>query len=382
MPENADLYLPSCPGLYIHVPFCRKKCRYCTFYSVPSLDAIPDYIEALSLEMALYCGSFESFDTVYLGGGTPSVLSVNAVEEILTNIRKHFTVMPNSEITLEGNPQDLDMPMLTSLRDLGVNRLNIGVQSFSEDILSFLGRRHTADTARRALDNARRAGFTNIGIDLMYGIPGQDIRQWLATLDEALYHGPEHLSCYELTVETTTPLGKQLESGTISLPDEGLQAEFFINTSELLESSGYLHYEISNFAKDLTLLSRHNLKYWNHTPYLGLGPAAHSFVNNRRWWNHPSISRYIGDLDQGTPPVEATEHLTPDELKLEALYLGLRTRFGIDLAAFATAYGEDILSEKKDLIARLVDEGLVVVNRGRLLPTRRGMAVADALSLI
>lgn len=370
------------PGLYIHVPFCRSKCRYCTFYSVTSVDAIPDYIEALCREMEMYRGIFDTFDTVYLGGGTPSVLPLYAIEKILSEVQKHFTFTDDPEITLEGNPQDLDMQILTSLRDCGINRLNIGVQSFDDPILSFLGRRHTSATAESALSNARHAGFTNIGVDLMYGIPGQSIEQWFATLDHALRHTPEHLSCYELTIDANTPLGKQLEQGTISLPDEELQSDFFIKTSEHLEYAEYVHYEVSNFARILTLASRHNQKYWHHTPYLGLGPAAHSFLNNRRWWNHRSLSKYIDNLRQGETPVEDTEHLTSDELKLEALYLGLRTQSGIDLADFKTTYGEDILSEKKDIITGLVDAGLVIISQGRLCPTRRGMAVADSLSLI
>ena len=370
------------PGLYIHVPFCRSKCGYCTFYSVTSVDAIPDYVRALCKEMEMYHGLFDTFDTVYLGGGTPSVLPPRAIEEILTSIRKNFTLKPDSEITIEGNPQDLDIPMLTSLFECGINRLSIGVQSFNDDILSFLGRRHTAATARSVLDNARHAGFTNIGIDLMYGIPGQSIQQWFETLEEGLRSSPEHLSCYELTVDADTPLGKQHQSGIISLPDEELQSDFFLNTSETLEDAGYVHYEVSNFARDLKCSSRHNRKYWNHVPYLGLGPAAHSFLNNRRWWNHRSLPQYISDIRQGKTPVEETEHLTSDELKLEAFSLGLRTQSGINLSDFKTTYGADILSEKKDIIATLVDAGLVIVAFGRLYPTRHGMAVADSLSLI
>jgi oxygen-independent coproporphyrinogen-3 oxidase len=382
MAEHTDRPLAAHPGLYIHVPFCRSKCRYCGFYSVPFLDLIPDYVEALSKEMELYRSMFDRFDTVYLGGGTPSVLPLDAVENIFSSIGKQFAVMPDSEVTIEGNPQDLDLTTLRSLREMGVNRLTIGVQSFSDDILSFLGRRHTGDDARRAIDDARRAGFTNVGIDLMYGIPGQNLTQWLSTLDEAVRYGPEHLSCYELTVEPATPLGNLRESGTISLPDEESQVEFFISTSQLLEAEGYAHYEISNFARDQIFTSRHNSKYWDHTPYLGVGPAAHSFNDKRRWWNHRSVSRYISDLRHAIPPVDAIEDLSPEELKLEALSLGLRTRIGIDLTAFASTYGNDILSEKKDIVARLIDEGLVIVDRGRLCPTRYGMAVADALSLI
>ena len=370
------------PGLYIHVPFCRSKCRYCGFYSVTSVDSIPGYIEALCNEMEMYQGIFGTFDTVYFGGGTPTVLPPHTIETILAGVRKSFALTDNPEITVEANPQDLDMTMLTSLFDCGVNRLNIGVQSFNDDILSFLGRRHTVATVRSALDNARLVGFTNIGIDLMYAIPHQSIEEWFATLDQALMAAPEHISCYELTIDTGTPLKIELESGAISLPDEDLQFDFFIKTSERLENAGYVHYEVSNFAGKLNLASRHNRKYWDHVPYLGLGPSAHSFLHNRRWWNHRSLSRYLDDLHKAKKPVDETETLTDDQLCLEALSLGLRTKKGINLTDFKMKYHVDLLREKNDILARLKDEGLIDIENGTLSPTRFGLAVADTLPLI
>jgi oxygen-independent coproporphyrinogen-3 oxidase len=370
------------PGLYIHVPFCLSKCNYCDFYSVSSLSMLPAFLEALCREMELYLGRFEPFDTVYVGGGTPSILDPGQVEAILTRVRETFKLLPNPEITLETNPADLDRAYLESIRAMGINRLTIGVQSFDQTILDFLGRRHSANQAIGAIEAARRAGFANIGLDLIYGIPGQDIDAWLDTLKCALLFEPEHLSCYQLTVEPETPLGIRYQQGAFSLPDERLQHEFFIRTAEMLEDAGYVHYEVSNFARDMTFASRHNQKYWDHTPYLGLGPSAHSFSANQRWWNYRSVDQYITALTSGKPPVEASEILTMEQLQLEALYLGLRTKKGIHLQDYATRYRCDLLTQKGDRLTTLRDEGYVAIEDGYLYPTRAGLAMADALALL
>jgi oxygen-independent coproporphyrinogen-3 oxidase len=334
------------------------------------------------MEMEFYRGRFELLDTVYIGGGTPSILSPRQLETILTQVRKSFPLLPHPEITLESNPADLDQASLDMLREMGINRLQIGVQSFDQRILNFLGRRHSASQATGAIEAARSAGFTNIGLDLIYGIPGQTIDVWLDTIMRALLFEPEHLSCYQFTVEPHTPLGIRYRQGAFSLPDERLEHEFFIRTAEILEDAGYMHYEVSNFARDMTFASRHNQKYWDHTPYLGLGPSAHSFVANQRWWNYRSVGRYIAALQSGEPPVEASELLTMEQLQLEALYLGLRTKKGIHLKDYAARYRCDLLTYKRDQLATLQDEGLIVVEDGFLRPTRAGLAVADALALI
>ena len=269
------------PGLYIHIPFCSTKCGYCNFYSVTSLSSIPDFLEALGREMEMVLGEFGPFDTVYIGGGTPSILSLNEMENLLARIRRNFALLSDVEMTMEANPADLDLSLLRGLRNLGVNRINIGIQSFDQKILNILGRRHSSIEAISAIETARKAGFENIGLDLIYGAPGQDIRSWLDTLSQALAFDPEHLSCYQLTLESKTPLGKRYEQREFSLPGEELEYDFFIKTAESLEGVGYIHYEVSNFARDIALISRHNQKYWDHTPYLGLGPAAHSFSGHR-----------------------------------------------------------------------------------------------------
>ena len=373
---------PKVPGLYIHIPFCISKCGYCDFYSVTSTSKIPDFLEALSKEMEMYRDRFEAFDTVYLGGGTPSALRPEQLETILVRLRENFTLLPNSEITLETNPADLDRNYLESIRHIGINRLNVGVQSFDMEILDFLGRRHSHKHAFSAIECSRKAGFTNIGFDLIYGVPGQAMGSWLETLRQALTFEPEHLSCYQLSVEPRTPLGARVQRGDVVLPDENLQHEFFMKTAETLEEAGYVHYEVSNFAREGRFASCHNQKYWDHTPYFGLGPSAHSFLGHQRWWNHRSVERYVRALGAGTPPVEGTEILTMDQLRLEALYLGLRTRKGIHLQDYATRYACDLLAAKGEILTRLREAGFINVKDGYLQPTRTGLLMADSLALI
>ncbi len=371
-------------GLYVHIPFCLSKCPYCDFYSLPSPSLIPEFLEGLLKEMewVKVRDRFDSFDTLYIGGGTPSLLSPQQLERILTRVRKAFHLLPEPEITMEANPADLDRSYLRSIQELGINRITLGVQSFDEPVLSFLGRRHSVRQASSAIDMAREVGFQNLGLDLIYGVPGQKIETWLQTLKQALVFSPEHLSCYELTFEPETPLGRSYQSGEFLRPDEDLQYEFFMETSEFLEGNGYLHYEVSNFARELRFASRHNQKYWDHSPYLGLGPSAHSFQSGHRWWNHRCLDRYLKTIEQGLLPIEGEEILTPEQLQLEALFLGLRTRRGVDVADLKTRYGSDLLAEKKEILGKLEEEGLVDLRDGIVSPTRRGLALSDRLTLL
>ena len=370
------------PGLYIHIPFCLSKCLYCDFYSSTSLSALPQFLNALFKEMAMHRNRFNPFDTVYIGGGTPSLLNPQQLEQILTNTRKHLHLIPNKEITVETNPADLNRSYLKSISEIGINRINIGVQSFDQKLLSFLGRRHSVEQAILAIEASREAGFHNMGLDLIYGVPGQTIDAWLDTLEQAVAFSPEHLSCYQLTLEPGTPLGKRYQAGEFSIPGEELQYEFFMKTSQFLEDAGYIHYEVSNFAKGAEYTSRHNQKYWDHSPYLGLGPAAHSFQDNRRWWNHRSVDQYITAINGGNLPVEGTETLTIEQLRLEALYLGLRTRKGVSVKDFKNQYDCDLFAERGYTLDKLQEEGLISIQDGHLYPTPTGLAVADSLSLI
>jgi oxygen-independent coproporphyrinogen III oxidase len=372
------------PGLYIHIPFCGSKCGYCDFYSVTSTEWTNPFLKALSMELQLRRDerSWGEFDTVYLGGGTPSVLKTEDVEHILHEVRRCFRIAVNAEITAEANPADLSPELLKAWRRAGVNRLNIGVQSLDRKTLDFLGRRHSVEQAISSMDAARTAGFEQMGLDLIYALPGQGLGAWFETLDRVLRHQPEHLSCYELTIEPATPIGVRARKGEFQVPDEKLLYDFFIKTSEFLEQAGYVHYEVSNFAKGMAFASRHNQKYWDHTPYLGLGPAAHSFQEGRRWWNVRSVEKYVELLNRGVFPTDGEESLSVEQLRLEALYLGLRTRRGLHLKTFAEKYGCDLLHEKTETVARLRADGLILTENGYLSPTRRGLALADFLALI
>jgi len=332
--------------------------------------------------MNLYKSSWGTFDTLYIGGGTPSLLTAEYFSRIFKHAHDTFRITGNAEITVEVNPADMRLDDLQSLRQLGVNRISIGVQSYDNDILSFLGRRHTTAQAIDTIEDARRAGFENIGIDLIYGIPGQDLSTWGNTLRDAISFDTEHLSCYQLSVGDDTPLGKRQRMGEFVMPDDDAQYEFFMTTSTILERAGYVHYEVSNFARNLNTVSKHNSKYWSHTPYLGIGPSAHSFAENRRWWNQNSLTKYLTDMDAGKAPVASSEALSFDELRLEAMFLGLRTMEGIDLKHFNTRFKCDLLEEKAEIIKTLQNSGAIKIEDGYLRPTTAGLAVADSLSLI
>ncbi|GAB6267431.1 MAG: radical SAM family heme chaperone HemW [Smithella sp.] len=380
MKINYDI--ESQAGLYIHIPFCLSKCGYCSFYSIKSIHLIPEYIAALKKEIKYYRNFFSSFDTIYIGGGTPSLLSVQQIDDILTTVNKYYKINRRAEITIEVNPGDVSLEYFQTLRKSGISRLNIGVQSFDDKILQLLGRRHSAKEAIAAIEAARAAGFDNLGIDLIYGVHGLSIKSWKNTLQKAVSFKPEHISCYQLSLDDRAPLYKKYSSEGWHLPDENTELKLFLTTAEELENAGYMHYEVSNFSRSAKLQSKHNMKYWQHLPYLGLGPAAHSFLGNKRWWNTSAVKTYLNKIAQAKMPLEDTETLSAEQLQLEALFLGLRTKAGIDLKHYKTKYGADLLKDKKTIIDALIEDKLVELKNGFLRPTRTGMAVADSLALI
>jgi putative oxygen-independent coproporphyrinogen III oxidase len=369
-------------GLYIHIPFCKTKCPYCDFYSVTDASQVLSYLAAIGQEARLYHNQFPAFDTLYLGGGTPSWLGQAQLAELMKTLRRHFSFAPDTEITLEANPDDLTPEKLRVYRDLGVNRLSLGAQSFDEAELRFLGRRHTAARTEAALELIRAAGFTNLGLDLIYGLPGQTTDAWRRTLETALSFAPEHLSCYQLTLAANTPLDRMAAAGKVRLPDEDTQREFFLLTGQFLQARGYLHYEVANFARQgpqaeglCHCCCRHNLKYWTHVPYLGLGPSAHSFDGRRRWWNFSSVAHYGASLKAGRAPVAGAETLTPAQLRLETLYLGFRTQEGVRLATIREQ------PHWNATLTELMQAGLVRVEHDRVVATPQGLVVADRLPL-
>lgn len=370
------------PGLYIHIPFCKARCAYCDFFSTTDMSLVDAFIHALLIEIEAYGEEYRGFDTVYLGGGTPSLLPLHLLEKLLLRLYDVFTIHPGTEITVEINPADWGRSELAMARDLGVNRISIGIQSFDDADLSLLGRRHNAGQAMRTLEDARAAGYENLSLDLIYGIPGRLFHQWQASLEQALAFRPAHISCYELEIKQGTPLGERYGRGEFSAPPEEAGREFFMRTSEYLEEAGYTHYEVSNYAMTMDMASRHNRKYWDHTAYLGLGPSAHSYEHAKRWWNHASVSDYVLHCTRGIRPVAGSEDLTIEQMRLEALFLGLRTRQGIDLAQYRERYGRDLLADKGPVLDALRKAGLLEVTSGSVRPTRAGMAVADSLVVL
>ncbi len=368
--------LAPLPGLYVHVPFCQSKCPYCDFYSVTSPDLISAYLKALEQEARLYRGQFPAFDTLYLGGGTPSLLTGAQIAGLAKRVRRHFSFAAGTEFTLEANPDDISREKLGLWRDLGANRLSLGAQSFNEAELAFLKRRHTAAQTRAALPLIRAAGFENLGLDLIYGLPGQTPDAWLRTLEQALACAPEHLSCYQLTIAPGTPLSRRVARGRVALPDEEAQRTLFLLTCEFLGDRGYLQYEVANFARGEEYFCRHNLKYWQRLPYLGLGPAAHSFQGGRRWWNHRGLASYAAALAAGRAPRAGREALTPEQVRLETLYLGFRTREGVDLEVIQSQSGWG------RVLSRLQAAGLLRLTNGRVEATPRGLVVSDRLPLL
>jgi len=350
------------------------KCPYCDFYSETESSRVAPWQKALAEEMLIYKNRFSTFDTLYLGGGTPTVLEDHSLATLFDQLYRNFHFTADVEITIEANPGDITRAKLHLLRECGVNRISLGVQSFDEHVLRFLKRRHSAAEAEQALDLIGEGGFTTVSVDLIYGIPGQTRKCWRQSLARALTFHPDHLSCYQLTVAEGTELGGRKKRGEITLPHESEERALFLETARFLEENGYLHYEVSNFASGETTRSRHNQKYWQHIPYLGLGPAAHSYAGGTRWWNHRSLEGYCIALSAGKTPVSGTEHLTPEQLDLEALYLGLRTREGVDLSRLNDR------TRAEAALPRLIREGYLTRLGQRIVPTRKGYLVADRLA--
>jgi oxygen-independent coproporphyrinogen-3 oxidase len=318
-------------GLYIHIPFCLQKCAYCDFYSIPGRNESLQnrYINALTLHMKTLSATMEDrvFDTVYIGGGTPGLLTTEMLTMLMNGIRDNFTLTADAEITLETNPAVADEEKFRVMRELGINRLSMGMQSSEQAVLRTLGRLHTFAQFAETFHDARRAGFENISADVMYALPGQTVDGLLDTLRSLIALSPEHISMYGLKVEENTPFGRMGEK--LSLPDEDTQCEMYERACELLETAGYHRYEISNFSKS-GYESRHNLRYWHREEYLGLGPAAHSFVDGMRYSYPRDIMAYITALEQGrSPETDSRVMLTPAESKEEKIMLGLRLAEGI-----------------------------------------------------
>ncbi len=367
-------------ALYIHIPFCRRKCLYCSFVSCAGREAdIPAYVEAIAKELALRAKG-ETVPTVYVGGGTPSLLSSAHVKQILLSVRSHFTVAQDAEISMEANPGTVDGPYLNAIRSTGINRLSLGVQSLNDGELAMLGRLHTAAEARQAVAEARKAGFANLSLDLIYGLPGATLPQWQQTLEETVALNPEHLSLYGLTLEEDSPLHKAIERGELPAIDQDASADQYEFSEDFLEEHGYVHYEISNWAKP-GYECRHNLVYWRHGQYLGVGVAAHSYLDEHRLANTSDIDKYLQSLLDSEIPVDMDELIPPDLDLSETVILGLRMTEGITYRDIWRAFGFDSLWKYRAEIRELLQMGLLESDGSNLRLTRRGRLLGNEVFL-
>jgi oxygen-independent coproporphyrinogen-3 oxidase len=393
-------------GLYIHIPFCERKCPYCDFNSYAGLDALHvPYIEALTGEMGWLAqrGDWQA-NTVFVGGGTPTVLPLSLLAQVLDAARAGFRIPSDAEVTVEANPGTVDEAYLTGLRAVGVNRLSLGAQSFHDDELRLLGRIHTAAEIEVAFRAARRAGFQNVGLDLIYGLLGQALDRWCATLEQALSLSPEHLSLYSLTIEEGTPFAEWVARGDLPSPDDDLAADMYELAEETMDRAGYLHYEISNWAKEASCESRiascerqhttrvspfvcqHNLKYWRNGAYMGVGAGAHSSWRGWRWQNLLSPQDYVvrmaaqgdGEAPWDSPVVAGVEVIDEALAMGETMMLGLRLlEEGVLLSRFAARFGRSLLGVYRDELVVLQAEGLLERRPERVRLTRRGRLLGN-----
>jgi putative oxygen-independent coproporphyrinogen III oxidase len=360
-------------GLYVHIPFCLTRCGYCDFNTYAGLDHLAGrYVEALLGEASMAAPEWSGvpFASVFLGGGTPTMLPPATLARLLATLRDRFEVAVDAEVTSEANPDTVDEPYLGALREAGVSRLSMGVQSFDGAVLAALERIHSPESARRAFAAARAVGFDDLNLDLIYGAHGETLESWTRTLDEAIALAPEHLSCYALTIEPATRLGRKVSAGLVPAPDPDLQAEMYDAACETLAAAGYEHYEVSNWARRGHRCV-HNLGYWQGRPYLGLGAGAHSYRNGRRWWNVRPPQQYLDIAMSGQHPKGGEELLTAEERTMERLLLGLRLAEGVPATSVDAGRAD-----------RYIVEGLASrVGAGRIALTDRGMFVANDLVL-
>ncbi|MDH6344090.1 putative oxygen-independent coproporphyrinogen III oxidase [Parabacteroides sp. PFB2-12] len=366
-------------GLYIHIPFCAKRCLYCDFFSNTDMSYKEAYLKALTHEIALRCDYLEGkpLETIYFGGGTPSQLSASDYAILFESITKHFDLSNLKEVTLEANPDDMTAVYVKSLSALPFNRISLGVQSFDADDLLFLNRRHTAEQAVQAVEHCREYGFTNLSIDLIYGLPGQTAAKWQANLEAFLRLDIPHLSAYHLIYEEGTPLYRLWQEGKAQAVDEEVSLQLFSALIDSLTEAGYESYEISNFARP-GYLSKHNSSYWNDKEYLGAGPSAHSYNGKERGWNVASLPRYLQGIEKGKPDFEV-ERLTLTEQYNDYIITRLRTMWGLSYSSVLARFGESYLSHCQREAIPFCRQGLLIEEGDNLRLSRAGIFLSDTI---
>jgi len=369
-------------SLYIHIPFCVRKCHYCGFYSTTySSRKVDDFLYALAIEIKGLRQKRENnvFGTIYIGGGTPTALSEEQLTELIYMVRGHVPVAADVEWTIEANPNSISGRKLALLREGGVNRLSLGMQSFSDPVLKTLGRLHSAQEARDAFLTAREAGFKNIGTDLIYGVPGQSSEDWHDSLDRTIELKPEHVSLYCLSLDTGSRFMAEAEAGRFKLPDDEISAAMYEAAVKRLRAAGYERYEISNFSLP-GFSCRHNMNYWQRGEYLGLGPGSWSYVDNRRWRTIADVDEYCRLLKAGASIVAESELIDPSQAANETVMLGLRTREGIDLERFELQFNADARARLEKNGAPLLESGLLSKIQNRLVLSDSGILVANEVT--
>ncbi|EMR02605.1 radical SAM family heme chaperone HemW [Cesiribacter andamanensis] len=368
-------------GIYLHIPFCRQACYYCDFHFSTNLKTRQALLQAMQREAGLlqhYLPAGEPIETVYFGGGTPSLLDAGELGALLEQLQRLFPIAEGAEISLEANPDDLTAHKLDQLRQLGINRLSIGIQTFQEDVLKGLNRAHTAKEALQCVPLARAAGFNNLSIDLMYALPGQDEAAWQQDLAQALALKPEHISAYGLTIEPQTAFGKWTERGQMHPPGEEVGEQHYRMLVAALGRGGYQHYEVSNFCLP-GYHSRHNTAYWQQKPYLGLGPGAHSYNLKSRHYTIRNNGLYIKKLEAGQLPHEREELSRQDHIN-EYLMTGLRTSWGVDLDYLNQQWQHPLLREHSAYIAEMLQQGQARISNNHLILTEEGRLLADEIT--
>lgn len=366
-------------GIYVHIPFCKQRCRYCAFYSSTLYNIEKEYANAVCKEIAMrknYAGN-EDINTIYFGGGTPSTLSFESLQKICDTIYATHNVCKNAEVTIECNPDDLTPEFLDRLKKLPFNRISMGIQSFDDTQLKRLGRRHNAEKARQAVQNARIAGYDNISIDLMFALPGSTAESWQQDLESAIALKPDHLSAYNLMYEEGTALYKALMQGELTELSEEENLEQFGMLIEKMKNAGYRHYEISNFAIP-GRESRHNSSYWNDTTYIGCGAAAHSYNGISREWNIANVKEYIKGIENGNRAYEI-EHLSEEERYNDTILTRLRTADGIPLEWMKEKFSSKLNDYMQKAASRQISYGNLKEENDRLSLTEKGIFISDAV---
>lgn len=369
-------------GLYLHIPFCEKKCIYCDFYSVERTGEIARFVDTLCKEITLraqYSRDIPKANTVFFGGGTPSLLSAQEMEKILITLRDNFNIEDNAEITAECNPGTVTVEKLTAYRSLGINRLSFGVQSFDEKELAYLQRIHSPKQAFEAMEFSRKAGFDNVNMDLMFALPEQEEEIWKKNLKTMIGLQPDHISAYSLIFEEGTPLFTMMKKGLANPAKEEHDANLYEIGMELLGNAGYAQYEVSNFARN-GKECKHNVLYWSGDRYCSFGPSAHGFLHNERYWNYRSLRRYTDYVNNNTLPIANKETLRKEEQMFERAFLELRAK-GIRLEKFEEDFSVDIMAIAKDEIEWWIKNSWAHIREGRLSLLSKGYTVCDELTL-